>query len=38
MAEERVTFSPCSEEQRGVLMDNTSSILVVGGGAGLTAS
>jgi len=34
MAEERISFSPCSEEQRDVLMDSTTDILLVGGGAG----
>jgi len=31
---ERVKFQPCSEKQRLILMDNTTDVILIGGGAG----
>ena len=31
---EKVVFGPCSEKQRLVLQDDTTDLLLVGGGAG----
>ena len=32
--QEKKIFGPCSEKQRMVLQDNTTDVLLVGGGAG----
>ena len=31
---EQITFGPCSENQRILLMDNETDVIVTGGGAG----